>query len=363
MPPPGGGAYQQCSGQSPQPEMAALQLLICRLLTHNFPGSDFQHRQIGTAKVAAVCAQHHAITQHIDKPRNSARITVYATHNGGRENFLARVHARHLQPMPDIGPGLFLAQGLEVIACCYALVQLAQLRPAQHLCQLGLANQNDLQQLFAVGFQVGEQANLLQHVKVQMLGLVDQQYGFAAAIVVFQQIPMQAVGQCFEGVSVLVIIDSQLIADSGKQLHRIECGVENNGDIGVLRQLLKQAAVNRGLASAHLSRQQNKAAASADAIEQVRQSIPVTGTHKEIARIDRYRKGRFCKPEILVVHAAGSQSPVRRKVLCIMPKGRTQSYVLRRRQASTASTQSLIFAKCRSPPSRVRPHIVPWAPC
>jgi hypothetical protein len=70
----------------------------------------------------------------------------------------------HGQPVGDVLRGLGLAQRVEVKARDHALRQLLQLRAGQHRAQLGLADQHDLQQLALAGFQVGQQAQLLQHV-------------------------------------------------------------------------------------------------------------------------------------------------------------------------------------------------------
>ena len=227
-------------------------------------------------------------------------------HRRGK-NLLARIHARHLQAMTNICAGLLQAEGLQVIARRDPLVELPQLRAPQHLGQFGLADQDDLQQFLAVGFQVCQQADLLQHVEIQVLRLIDQQNGFTSAPVILQQVAMQAVGERLEGVFLAVVGDTQLIAHGGKQFHRVESGVENDGDIGIVGQLFQQAPVDGGLASADFPGEQDEPPARTHTVQQVCQSVPVSGAHEQVARVYRYGKGRFNEPEILVVHAAGSQ--------------------------------------------------------
>ncbi|MEG2314027.1 MAG: hypothetical protein RSB83_11820, partial [Brevundimonas sp.] len=63
------------------------------------------------------------------------------------------------------------ARGGSLFVACYgsdALGELPQFGPGHHVAQFGLAQQQDLQQLLGVGFQVGEQAHLLQRIGRQV---------------------------------------------------------------------------------------------------------------------------------------------------------------------------------------------------
>ncbi len=55
----------------------------------------------------------------------------------------------------------------------YSLCKLTQIVLRQFFAELGLCNQYDLQQLLPGGFQVGQQAQLLEHIVVEVLCLVD----------------------------------------------------------------------------------------------------------------------------------------------------------------------------------------------
>ncbi len=121
-----------------------------------------------------------------------------------------------------------------------------------------------------------------------MLGLVDQQDGIATPAMIFQQVAVQAVGEGFQGVPVVIVADAQLVADRGQQFHGIEGRIEDDGNVGIIRQLFQQAAVDRGLAGAHFTGEQDEAAAGAHPIQQMRQGVPVAGAHEQVARVDRY---------------------------------------------------------------------------
>ena len=69
-----------------------------------------------------------------------------------RKHLPPRLQAGNLQPVPDISGGLLEIQWLEIITGGNALIQLAKLRAAKKFHQLGLANQDNLQQLAGIGF-------------------------------------------------------------------------------------------------------------------------------------------------------------------------------------------------------------------
>src|SRR5258706_14066868 len=63
----------------------------------------------------------------------------------------------------------------QVIADGDALAELAQAPVVQLVSQLRLAEEDDLQELALVGLEIREQADLLQKLGAQILGLVDEQ--------------------------------------------------------------------------------------------------------------------------------------------------------------------------------------------
>ena len=94
--------------------------------------------------------------------------------------------------------GLLLGQRIEVISRDHALRQLLEFRAREHAAQLGLADQHDLQQLALAGLQVGQQAQLLQHVGRQVLRLVDDQHVVLADRVGAQQVLVEPVDVILE---------------------------------------------------------------------------------------------------------------------------------------------------------------------
>ena len=56
------------------------------------------------------------------------------------------------------------------------MIELTHLRRPQQRLQIQLADENDLQQLLFIGFEIREDANLLEHRQRQVLCLVDDEH-------------------------------------------------------------------------------------------------------------------------------------------------------------------------------------------
>ena len=88
---------------------------------------------------------------------------------------------------------LIPVERLQVVARGHALRKLSQVIARERVTELGLADQQDLQQLFGVRLEVRQQANLLQEFRIEVLGLIDDQDGAPTALVCGQQMAVQRV--------------------------------------------------------------------------------------------------------------------------------------------------------------------------
>ncbi|MNE59365.1 hypothetical protein D3C80_1544520 [compost metagenome] len=113
---------------------------------------------------------------------------------------------------------------------------------------------------------------------------------------------VEAVDQHLEAEHVGRHVDVQLVAQGAQQLQRVQLGVEDEGDVAVLRHLLQQTAAQGGLAGADLAGEQHEAAVDAQAIEQMGQRLAVPLAHEQVARVGRDREGSLGQAEMLVVH-------------------------------------------------------------
>ena len=208
--------------------------------------------------------------------------------------------------MADVGERLVLPQRLEVIAAGDALRELAQLRPREHLAQLRLADQDDLQQLLRRGLEVREQAHLLEHVGVEVLRLVHHQHDAPAAAVRVEQEVREEVDERLDAAGgALRHLHVQLVADGEQELRGRDARVQDQRDVAVRRQLLQEAAQHGRLAGADLAGELDEAAGLADAVGEVRERLGVPLAEVEVARVRRDRERLFVQPEEARVHDEG----------------------------------------------------------
>ena len=257
-------------------------------------------------------AQQGAAGQQVDAPGHAARQLVDAFQCLGVERWRAAVPG-HGQAVLNVLQGLGLTQRVEVKTRDHALGQLLQLRAGQHRAQFGLADQHDLQQLAFAGFEVGQQAQLLQHVGAQVLCLVDDQHAALAGRVALQQEGVQRVDVVLDRDHAgggLRHRDVELLADRLQQLRHRQLGVEDVGHMAAFGDLLQEAAAHGGLAGADVAGEQHEAAARAahaaagggHAVQQVRQGLAVALAHEEVTRVGRDGKRVLRQAEMVRVH-------------------------------------------------------------
>ena len=95
----------------------------------------------------------------------------------------------------------------------------------------------------------------------------------------------------------------KLAADGLEQVTDRELGIEDVGDPAALGDLLQEAAADGGLAGADLTAEQHEAATAANAVEKVRQRLPMALAHEEVARVGCDGERVLLQPEEIGVHA------------------------------------------------------------
>ena len=93
--------------------------------------------------------------------------------------------------MRDVRAGVFVVHGQQLIADGNALGKLAQPVICQKISQFRLAGQHNLDELVRLCFQVGNQPDLLQHLRIEILGFIDYQHHGAASAVFPEQESVQ----------------------------------------------------------------------------------------------------------------------------------------------------------------------------
>ena len=104
---------------------------------------------------------------------------------GRREDHLSL--SSHLKSMTDVRARLGEGERPQVVSRGDPLRQLPQRRPFHEIDELGLSDQNDLQQLVAGRLDVRQQAQLFEHFHAEVLRLVDDHDGAPTARVGVEQ--------------------------------------------------------------------------------------------------------------------------------------------------------------------------------
>ena len=206
--------------------------------------------------------------------------------------------------MAHVGFGFAAIERRKVIARSNALGQLAQFGLIELFAQLGLTEQDDLQQFLRRRFQVGEQTHLLQRLGRKVLRLIHNQHHAQTLGVGIEQIDIEDIDQALETAATVADVEFQFLADRLEQFHRRKFRMKHQRDARILGQLFKQQPAQRGLAGADLARElhETAAAALADAIKQMRKRVPVALGQEYVARVGSDRKRRLFEAVKLKVH-------------------------------------------------------------
>ena len=148
--------------------------------------ASLDHRDVDHVPAVRVGAEHDAIAEQVDAPRHPARNLVDALQRLAVERDRPR-HAGDREAVANVVLGLLGRERLQVKARDDALRELLEVGPLEHRAQLGLADQDDLQELALVGLEVRQQAQLLEHLGRELLRLVDDQDVVLADCVRLQQ--------------------------------------------------------------------------------------------------------------------------------------------------------------------------------
>ncbi len=247
-----------------------------------------------------VGAEQGPVAEGVDESRHAARQAMHVPERAGVEDFPAAAGQR--QPVPHIGVRIGLGQGQQVVARRDALGQLVQLLAGQALDQLGLSDQDDLQELLLLGLQIREQAELLERADAQVLGFVHDQDRTALVGVSRQQMAPEGVDERLPTGRGRLVLRAQLVADGGQQLLGREQRIEDQRDVDALGEPIEEQAAYGRLAGPDLAGELDEAAVLLDAVEQMGERLLVTRAQVDEARVGRIRERSLAETEVRDVH-------------------------------------------------------------
>ena len=151
-------------------------------------------------------------------------------------------------------------------------------------------------------FQIGQQANLFQHLAAQVLRFVDNQYRVPAGGVSAQQMSIERVQQRFESLMLVRVGHTQFVTDHGQQFLDRQAWIQAQRDVGSIQPLFEQGTDQGGFPGADFARQLHESAVFAGAIQEVRQRLPMVLTQIDVGWIGRDRERQFAQTEVCRVH-------------------------------------------------------------
>src|SRR6266851_6155412 len=182
-----------------------------------------------------------------------------------------------------------------------ALPQLPQLRQFEFFLELGLAREDDLQQLVRRSLEIGQQANLFEYRKRQVLRFVyDQHGGFAGAVTVEQ--PLIELHELL-ALRAHVALNFKLRQDKIKQLIRIHPRIEEERGLGPAEvQPVEQTVYERGLSGSHLAGQRDESLSPLDTVHQSGERFLNWRCQQEVTRIGIDVERTFFQSKKALVH-------------------------------------------------------------
>ena len=245
-------------------------------------------------------AEQRPVAEDIGQPGNPAAPVKEAAQGTGRKK--GAPHSGNLQTVGQVGAQVAALQGAEMKPGRHPLCQLAQVIALQQGTQFRLPDQDDLEELAPIGFQVGQQPELFQDRCREILGLVDDHHRGQAAAMGLEQEPIQGVDISLGAGVPRWVVDPQFVTDGGQKFADLQSGVEDQGDLDILRQLLQQATADQGLAGADLPRQQDETSIATQGEEKMGHGLPVGRTQVEIVRIGGNGKWIILQAKMFAVH-------------------------------------------------------------
>ena len=220
-----------------------------------------------------------------------------------------------------------------------ALAELAQLGPRQHVPELRLPDEHDLDQLGARGLEIREQPDLLEHLRREVLRFVDdQQRGLVLLEAADQEVVQR---EQVLGLGVARGLDPVLVEQHAEEVEGLEAGIEDEGRQGLPVELRQQAVQQHGLPGADLAGQQHESLVGVHPVDERRQALAVHLAEIQERRVGRHLERAAQESVVLVVHGG---SPLSSSVPRPAPARR------RRARRSSASRPRGPRSRSSSPP-------------
>ncbi len=186
------------------------------------------------------------------------------------------------------------------------LAQLAQPGPGEPRFELGLADQEHLEQLAALKLQVGEQPDLLEQLAVQVLRFVEQQDGAVAVRLEREQVALE-LGQDLRLAAPGRQAEAEPEADLLEQLGAGEGGVGDQRHLDAPLPFVEHAEERGGLAGPDLAGDEHEGLAVLDPEPQVGERFQVLGAREDEPGLVAGRERVLAQAEMALRHRGSTR--------------------------------------------------------
>ncbi len=137
-------------------------MFIAPVFTENFLRGLFKRGLCHFLLSLGKCAEQRAVAEQIDQPRNSPA-QPEKPGEGRRGEYLV-FQSGDREAVRYIRCNIFFRERTQVIACRNSLRELPQLCLFEHFTEFRLSEEDDLEELVFIGFEVRKEPQLLQDV-------------------------------------------------------------------------------------------------------------------------------------------------------------------------------------------------------
>src|SRR6267378_3720436 len=220
----------------------------------------------------------------------------------GREDGL-RVAAGDTDAVMDVVLRVLRGERLQPVMHRDALAKLAQLGARQLGLEFGLTDAEQLNEFGAVQFEVRKQTQLLEHVAIEILRLVQQEDRAITARVDREQRPLEMSEDLGLGRRP-VDRHAEAQRDLLEQFVPGQRGIRDQRHHDAVLPLGKGVIERRGLAGADFTGDENERLAVLDPVAQVSQSFLMLGTRIHELRVVPCDERILAQPEVVFEHAS-----------------------------------------------------------
>ena len=212
--------------------------------------------------------------------------------------------------MLNVGRGFRLRERADFVADRHALAHLPQLARAEQFHQFRLSNEHHLDQLVPGRLEVRDEPDLLQHLRRQRLGVVDEHHHFPAGHPLLHEELVEGIDQILGGLA--LVPNAELPADALQEFPGRRHRAGNKRRLGFGRDLPGKDPAQGRLADAPIAGDDREPLPFGDGVPQMRGRLLVMPPHEKTGRVEGKFERAVFQSEELQKHASSSRETPRR---------------------------------------------------